>query len=76
VINASLAKSGTKHPLLLARTRLELPHIQQVHHHEASRLWLVPWYPQAPTGETALLAMTIGEQEKCVQQEKLTNLYL
>ncbi len=58
VINASLAKSGTKHPLLVARTQLELPYIQQVRQYLASRTWLVPWYREAPTGEAALLTMT------------------
>jgi arsenite-transporting ATPase len=58
VINASLANSGTKHPLLLARSQLEWPSIQQVHQHEASRLWLVPWYHEVPTGEVALTSMT------------------
>jgi arsenite/tail-anchored protein-transporting ATPase len=58
VINASLAKSGTKHPLLVVRTRLELPYIQQVRLQLASRTWLVPWYREAPIGEAALLAMT------------------
>jgi len=61
VINASLANSGTKHPLLVARTQLEWPYIQQVQQHLAARLWLVPWYREAPTGETALLAMTAQE---------------
>jgi arsenite-transporting ATPase len=76
VINASLVKSGTKHPLLLARTRLELPHIQQVLTHQATHLWLVPWYRQAPTGEAALLAMTTREQEKGTGQQKVPKLYL
>jgi len=58
IINASLAKSGTKHPLLMARTQLEIPYIQQVHQDLASRTWLVPWYHEAPTGDAALLTMT------------------
>ncbi len=58
VINASLARSGTHHPLLAQRARLEQPYIQQVRQHLASRVWLVPWYSEVPTGETALLAMT------------------
>ena len=57
VINASLAQSGTRHPLLVARTHLELPYIQQVQQHLASRTWLVPWYHEVPVGEQALLAM-------------------
>jgi len=38
VINASLANSGTKHPLLVARTQLEWPYIQQVLMHLAASL--------------------------------------
>jgi len=60
VINASLANSGTKHPLLVARTQLEWPYIQQVLMHLAARLWLVPWYREVPTGEEALASMTGG----------------
>ena len=58
VVNASLAKSGTRHPFLIARTRLELPHIQHVRQHLASQVWFVPWYSEAPIGEKALVAMT------------------
>ncbi len=58
VINASLATSGTKHPLLVVRTGLESPYIQQVQLQLASRTWLVPWHREAPIGEAALLAMT------------------
>jgi arsenite/tail-anchored protein-transporting ATPase len=58
VVNASLAKSGTRHPFLVARTRLELPYIQRVRQHLASQVWFVPWYREAPTGEVALFAMT------------------
>ena len=58
VINASLTNSGTKHPLLVARTQLEIPSIEQVHQHLAARLWLVPWYRESLTGEAALASMT------------------
>lgn len=57
VVNASLAKSGTRHPFLLARTRLEMPYIQRVRQHLASQVWFVPWYSEAPIGEKALFAM-------------------
>jgi arsenite/tail-anchored protein-transporting ATPase len=60
VVNASLAQSGTRHPLLVARTRLELPYIQRVRQHLASQVWFVPWYREAPTGEKALVAMAAG----------------
>ncbi len=42
VVNASLAASGTRHPLLAARARLEGPHLERVNA-LAKRGWLVPW---------------------------------
>lgn len=58
IINASLAASGTHHPLLIQRAYLEQSHIQRVTHHLANHCWLVPWSAQAPIGETALLQLT------------------
>jgi arsenite-activated ATPase ArsA len=58
IINASLAASGTHHPLLSQRAHLEQPHIQRVAHDLANHCWLVPWFAQAPVGETALLQLT------------------
>ena len=43
VVNASLAASGTRHPLLAARAALEVPHLARVHDTLAARPWLVPW---------------------------------
>jgi arsenite-transporting ATPase len=43
VINASLAASGTRHPLLGARAALERPHLANVRGSLAKRAWLVPW---------------------------------
>ena len=45
VINASLAASGTRHPLLAARARLEIPRIAEVRDALSARTWLVPWTP-------------------------------
>ena len=42
VINASLALSGSRHPLLAARAALERPKIAEVRS-LAARVWLVPW---------------------------------
>jgi arsenite-transporting ATPase len=58
VINASMTTCETRHPVLVARSHLEQRYIQQVHQQLAARTWLVPWYDEAPTGESALLAMT------------------
>jgi arsenite-transporting ATPase len=57
IINASLSANGTQHPLLAQRAHLEQPHIRHVMKELASHVWLVPWYAQVPTGETALLTM-------------------
>jgi arsenite-transporting ATPase len=43
VINASLAASGTRDPVLGDRARLELPHIARVVGELSPRTWLVPW---------------------------------
>jgi hypothetical protein len=42
VINASLALSGSTHPLLAARAALERPLIAEVQA-LAARTWMVPW---------------------------------
>jgi arsenite-transporting ATPase len=43
VVNASLAASGTRHPLLGMRAMLEQPHLARVRDTLAPRAWLVPW---------------------------------
>jgi arsenite-transporting ATPase len=43
VVNASLAASGTRHPLLAARAALEVPHLMRVRDTLAVRSWLIPW---------------------------------
>lgn len=43
IVNASLAASGTRHPLLAARAALEASHLARVRDTLASRAWLVPW---------------------------------
>ncbi|MFP5355248.1 MAG: arsenical pump-driving ATPase [Gemmatimonadota bacterium] len=42
VVNASLAASGTRHPLLSRRAALELPLVEALAR-DTARLWLVPW---------------------------------
>jgi arsenite-transporting ATPase len=43
VINASLAASGTTHPVLAARAAMEVPRIREVTGGLAQRAWLIPW---------------------------------
>jgi arsenite/tail-anchored protein-transporting ATPase len=57
IVNASLAASGTQHPLLAQRALLEQSSIQYVASDAASRTWLVPWFSQELVGETALSAL-------------------
>jgi arsenite-transporting ATPase len=45
VVNASLAASGTMHPLLAARAALEATHLARVRDTLATRAWLMPWSP-------------------------------
>lgn len=53
VVNASLAASGTRHPLLAARAALEAPHLARVRDALAAWAWLVPWEAPAPPGKRA-----------------------
>jgi arsenite-transporting ATPase len=43
VVNASLAASGTRHPILGARAALERPHLANVRESLAKQAWLVSW---------------------------------
>jgi arsenite-transporting ATPase len=45
IVNASLAATGTRHPVLAARAQLEIEHIRGVSKALASRTWLIPWRP-------------------------------
>jgi arsenite-transporting ATPase len=54
VINASLAASGTKDPLLLERMASELVQIDRVKRDYAKRIAIVPWMKDAPVGPERL----------------------
>jgi arsenite/tail-anchored protein-transporting ATPase len=60
VINASLTGSGTHDPVLLARARLERPHLHRVRKELAARAWIVPWQIESLVGEGRLAALTLG----------------
>ncbi len=45
IINASLAASHTRDPILQRRARLEHPYLRRVHDELATRSWIVPWRP-------------------------------
>ena len=56
VVNASLAASGPRDPLLCERAALELQQLQRVR--ELARgVYVVPWTPRAPHGVQALRAL-------------------
>ena len=58
VVNASLAASGTTHPVLAARARLERPQVRRVQQELATRSWVIPWRANPLVGAEALLALS------------------
>ena len=54
VINQSLLASGTTDPLLAQRGQYEIPYIRRVAEKLSSRVALVPWLAEAPTGAAGL----------------------
>ncbi|MEX2254659.1 MAG: arsenical pump-driving ATPase [Acidimicrobiia bacterium] len=46
VVNASLAASGTRDPVLRRRATMEHPHLRRVADELATRCWIVPWDAQ------------------------------
>jgi arsenite-transporting ATPase len=58
VINKSLAVSGTKDPLLLARLDGERRQVARIARGLAQRTFVIPWMSRPPVGVEALNAMT------------------
>lgn len=58
VVNASFAASGTAHPILAARARLEWPQLRRVREELATQSWVVPWRANPLVGAEALLALS------------------
>jgi len=56
IANASLAASGTRHPLLAQRAAAEGPRLRRVSG-LAEQAWLTPWRAEAPAGEAGLLGL-------------------
>jgi arsenite/tail-anchored protein-transporting ATPase len=54
VVNACLAATGTSHPVLAARARLELPLIHRITRELGHRSWLIGWMDDQPaaTGDS------------------------
>jgi arsenite-transporting ATPase len=56
VVNSSLAASGSHHPLLASRARLEQPYLAKIGE-LSGRRWVVPWQASA-VGREGLMALT------------------
>jgi arsenite-transporting ATPase len=60
VVNQSFAADETRDPVLRERGRREQRYLREVRDQLASRVALVPWYPEAPTGPYRLLEFARG----------------
>lgn len=54
VVNASLAATGTRDPVLQQRARLELAQLDRVQTLYTKRVFTVPWQPEPPVGAEKL----------------------
>lgn len=63
VINASLAASGTRHPVLARRAELERPEIERVTSTLAPRAWLLPW-----SANGAPVTASAGREGSCITE--------
>ena len=61
VINASLAATGTRDPLLRQRIVAELEQIERVRREYAKRVAIVPWMIEEPIGPERLRSVVRGE---------------
>jgi len=60
ILNRSLAAAGPTDPVLRARARLEIAHIEHVRREVASRVTLLPWLAEPPVGSDRLHALASG----------------
>jgi arsenite/tail-anchored protein-transporting ATPase len=63
IINQTYHLSGTRHPTLVARAKLERAEMERVQAELAERMWVVPWQANAPTGEADLSTLA-GSQAR------------
>lgn len=64
VINSSLSAASPSDPLLVARAAEERPHIERVRQ-SVSRVAIVPWLTEEPTGSERLLELSCSKAEAC-----------
>ena len=60
VVNSSLAAASPRDPLLVARARQELPHIERVVR-GVPRTAIIPWVAREPVGSERLIELVRGE---------------
>ena len=65
VINSSLSAASPKDPLLVARAAEEQQHVERVQK-SVSRVAIIPWLMQEPTGSERLLELSRSKPEVCV----------
>ena len=65
VINSSLSAASPKDPLLVARAAEEQQHVERVQK-SVSRVAIIPWLTQEPTGSERLLELSRSKPEVCV----------
>ena len=65
VINSSLSAASPKDPLLVARAAEEQQHVERVQQ-SVSRVAIIPWLTQEPTGSERLLELSRSKPEGCV----------
>ena len=65
VINSSLSAASPTDPLLVARAAEEQQHVERVQK-SVSRVAIIPWLTQEPTGSERLLELSRSKPEVCV----------
>ena len=65
VINSSLSAASPTDPLLVARAAEEQQHVERVQQ-SVSRVAIIPWLMQEPTGSERLLELSRSKPEVCI----------
>ena len=65
VINSSLSAASPTDPLLVARSAEEQQHVERVQK-SVSRVAIIPWLTQEPTGSERLLELSRSKPEVCI----------
>ena len=58
IVNQTFAITPTRDPVLRQRAALEAPHLEEVSERLATRVFYLPWSPEAPVGRDRLLHLT------------------